>query len=454
MTEKCGRRTLVRAAAAGVAVALALSACSSSGSPGTTTSTSGPAQLTLWALRGNAPAESQALQSAVTSFNASQTAAKVTITFIPEKEYPTQVAAAGADQLPDILEVDGPTVAARLRENKLIDLSGLLSPATINNLTGPIRDEGTIGGKLYAVAQFNAGLGVYGNKKLLDAAGVKYPTSLKDDWTAEQFTTALKTLAARNTVMPGKALDAKLNYVSGGLTGEFGTFAYSPLLWSAGADLMRDGRAAGVLNSDAAVKVLQTVASWRPFVSADTDDRDFVSGKVPLSWVGHWAFPDYSKALGKDLVVLPLPDFGKGPKMGAGSWAWGVTPRSKHPKQAAAFLDYLLNDQNIAAMVAVNGGLPGTTSSLSASSLYKPGGPLALWGEAMNAAPGTACVAGTAIPDSCVAIVRPLTAGYPKVTKEFAYALDDIFKGAPAKARLDKAAEAIDTDFADHNDYR
>jgi multiple sugar transport system substrate-binding protein len=437
----------------GVAGVLTLTACWSNGSSGDASpGTSGPAELTLWAHKGNAPAEAQALQSAVNGFNTAQTAARVSIKFIGETDYPTQIAAATADQLPDILEVDGPTIPARLREKKLIDLSGLLAPATISNLTPPVKDQGTIGGKLYSVAQFNPGLGIYGNRKLLDAAGVTYPTSLKNAWTAEQFTTALTTLAAKNTVMPGKALDAKLNLH---LASEFGTYAYSPLLWSAGADLLRDGKASGALNSDAAVKSLQTVASWYPYMSADSDDRDFVSGKVPLSWVGHWTFPSYYQALGKDLVVLPLPDFGKGPKMGAGSWAWGVTPRSKHPKEAASFLDYLLNDHNIAEMVALNGGLPGTTTSMAASKLYKPGGPLALWGEAIRAGSGTTCVAGKALPDACVAVVRPLTAGYPTVTRQFFTALDAIVtKGAPAKAALDRAAEAIDVDFADHDGYQ
>ena len=38
---------------------------------------------------------------------------------------------------------------------------------------------------------FDSGLGMYGNKRLLDAAGVKYPKSLDDAWTADEFQAAL-----------------------------------------------------------------------------------------------------------------------------------------------------------------------------------------------------------------------------------------------------------------------
>jgi ABC-type glycerol-3-phosphate transport system substrate-binding protein len=447
------------AVALGMASALALAGCSSGSSggeatPGGTSSGAAAGPLTLWAHKGNAPAETQALEAAVKGFNAANPTTPVTIKFIPENDYPNTVQAASASALPDILEVDGPTMAAQVRSKRLVDLNGLLAPKTVENLTGPIKDQGTLDGKLYTVGQFNSAIGVYGNKKLLDAAGVKYPTSLADDWTAEEFTAAVKTLAAKNPKLPGKSLDLKLNYGKGGLTGEFGTFAYSPLVWSAGGDLLKDGKATGALNSEATAKVFSTVASWRSYVTPNTDDKDFASGKVALSYVGHWAYPDYSKALGADLLALPLPNFGKGPKTGAGSWSWGVTPNSKNAKAAASFVDYLLNDENVATMVATNGAPPGTKSAMATSKLYGKGGPLALWGEMASAASASECAAGTSFPDTCMAIVRPRTAGYPVVTLQFANALDAVFKGAEAKATLDKAAATIDTDFADNDGYK
>lgn len=455
------RRTLLRGAAGaltGLAV-LVVAGCSTGSNPTSpsTSAGSGAARpMSLWAHQGNAPAEAEPLQKAVTAWNAQHPEAPVTVKFIPENDYPTTLAAAPSDALPDILEVNGPTVAAEVRAKRLIEIGSLLSQGTVSNLTGSIRDQGTVAGKLFVVGQFSGAIGIYANKRLLDSAGVKYPTSLADTWTADEFTAAVKVLAERNTVLPGKSLDLKLNYNSNTLTGEFGTFAFSPLVWSAGGDLLRDGKATGVLNSPQNVDVLATVASWRPYVTANTSDTDFVDGKVALSWVGHWVYNDYRKALGSDLLALPVPDFGRGPKGGAGSWAWGITPNSATPSKAAAFLDFLLNDDNVSAMVAVNSAIPGTTSVLKTSTLYDKGAPLGLWGELATRAPGVECASGTAtpLPDGCGAVVRPRTAGYPKVTQEFANALDAAFKGADPRAVLDKAASNIDTDFADNGGYR
>lgn len=461
------RRALLSAAGTltGLVAVLSLAGCTSSpstpppnntGATGGTATSEAPKPMSLWAHQGNAPAEAEPLQKAVTAWNAQHPEAPVTVKFIPENDYPTTLAAAPPDSLPDILEVDGPTVAAQMRGKRLIEIGSLLSAGTVSNLTGSIKDQGTVDGKLYAVGQFSGAIGVYANKKLLDAAGVKYPTSLSDTWTADEFTTAVKILAEKNTTLPGKSLDLKLNYNSGTLTGEFGTFAFSPLLWSAGGDLLRDGKATDVLNSPENVDVLATVASWRPYVTPNGSDKDFVEGKVALSWVGHWVYNDYAKALGDDLLALPLPDFGHGPKGGAGSWAWGVTPNSATPSKAAAFLDFLLNDENVSAIVAVNSAIPGTASVLATSTLYGKDAPLRLWGELAAGAPGTECASGTAtaLADACGAVVRPRTAGYPKVTQEFANALDAAFKGGDPRATLDKAASNIDTDFADNDGYR
>src|SRR5213079_3011918 len=113
---------------------------------------------------------------------------------------------------------------------------------------------------------------------------------------------------------------------------------------------------------------------------ANTDANAFTNGRVALSWVGHWMYPTYSKALGNDLVTLPLPSFGEaGAKTGMGSWGWGVSTSSKNGKAAGKFLDYLTSDKIVSAYTTADGAPPATNSVLTTSSLYKDGGPLHLF---------------------------------------------------------------------------
>jgi ABC-type glycerol-3-phosphate transport system substrate-binding protein len=442
-TSRRNRRT----ACTGLALVLplaALAACGGgSGGNASAEAGSGKGTISVWAHQGQ-KSEDTALQSAVTSFNSSQDKIKVELKLIPGNDYTKTITATDASKLPDVMEFDGPTMANFVYNKKLAPIDSYVSAKTMSNATAASKAQGEIDGKHYGLGMYDSGLGIYGNKKLLDAAGVKYPTGLSDDWTAGQFTAALKALKAKDS--DGRTLDLQ---ESGGYANEWGTYGFAPIVWSAGGSLLKDGKAAGALDTPAVVSALKTFQSWKTYVDPNTDGNAFAKGRVALSWVGHWMYPAYSKALGNDLVALPLPDFGNGPKTGQGSWAWGIGAGSKNGKAAGAFLDYLMNDTNVTAMTTANGAPPATKTALAASPLYKQGGPLRLFADQLAKPCGD-----SDITKSCVAVTRPVTAGYPTVTAKFSDALNSIYGGADPKSALEKAARAIDQDFSDNAGYK
>ena len=357
-------------------------ACGGEG-PGHYARGDGTGTITIWSHQGQV-GEVAALEQAVADFNTSQTAIHAKLQFIPEADYPKTIAVTKPSALPDVLEFDGTLTSTLVYSYKLAPLDGLVSQATIANQIDSVKAENTYpgDGKLYGVAMFDSGLGIYGNKKLLDAAGVHYPTSLGDDWTADQFQAALATLAAKDP--DGKVLDIKENY-----GGEWPTYGFLPVVYSAGAVVIENNRAEGSLNTPRVVKAVTQFAGWRKYVDANTDDKAFINGRVALSWVGHWLYNDYEKALGSNLVVLPLPNFGDGPKSGQGSLSWGISARSKHAAAAAKFLDFLMSDGPVTRMTDANAAPPGTKTVTAKSALYKPGGPLQLFAQQLAETCGT-----------------------------------------------------------------
>jgi ABC-type glycerol-3-phosphate transport system substrate-binding protein len=436
-----------RTACTGVALVLplaALTACGGgSGTDSSAAAGSGKGAISVWAHQGQT-SENTALQNAVKSFNSSQGKIKVELKLIPGNDYTKTITATDASKLPDVMEFDGPTMANFVYNKKLAPIDDYVSVRTLANATDAGKAQGEINGKHYGLGMYDSGLGIYGNKKLLAAAGVEYPTSLSDDWTAQEFTDALKALKAKDS--DGKVLDLQEN---SGYANEWGTYGFAPIVWSAGGSLLKNGKAEGALDTPAVVSAMKTFQSWKTYVDPNTDSNAFAKGRVALSWVGHWMYPAYSKALGGDLVVLPLPDFGNGAKTGQGSWAWGIGAGSRNGKAAGAFLDYLLNDTNVAAMTTANGAPPATKSALAKSDLYKQGGPLQLYADQLAKSCGD-----TRIGTSCVAVTRPVTAGYPTVTAKFSSALSSIYGGADPKSTLEKAARAIDQDFSDNAGYK
>jgi multiple sugar transport system substrate-binding protein len=437
---------LRRTASTGLALVLplaALAACGGGGgSDASAEAGSGEGTISVWAHQGQ-KSEAAALQNAVKSFNSSQDRIKVELKLIPETDYTKTITATDASELPDVLEFDGPTMANFVYNKKLAAVDDFVSAKTLSNATDASKAQGEIAGKHYGLGMFDSGLGMYGSKKLLDAAGVKYPKGVDDAWTADEFDAALKALKAKDS--DGKVLDIQ---EGNGLANEWGTYGFAPIVWSAGGGLLKDGKAQGALDSPAAVSALKTFQSWKGTVDPNTDGNAFAKGRVALSWVGHWMYPAYSEALGDDLVVLPLPDFGDGPKTGQGSWSWGIGADSKNAKAAGAFMDFLLDDANVTAMTKANGAPPATKSALAASELYKQGGPLQLFADQLAKPCGDSDIS-----KSCVAVTRPVTAGYPVVTEKFSQALNAIYGGSDPKDALSKAARAIDRDFSDNAGY-
>jgi multiple sugar transport system substrate-binding protein len=436
-----------RSAGTGLALVLplvALAACGGGG--GTDTSAeagSGQGTISVWAHQGQKN-EAAALQNAVKSFNSSQSDIKVDLKLIPENDYTKTITATDAAKLPDVMEFDGPTMANFVYNKKLAPIDTYVSSKTMDNATPASKAQGEIDGEHYGLGMFDSGLGIYGNKKLLDAAGVTYPKGLSDGWTATEFTAALKALKAKDS--DGKTLDLQ---ESGGYANEWGTYGFAPVVWSAGGSLLKDGKAEGALDTPAVVSAMKTFQSWKTYVDPNTDGNAFAKGRVALSWVGHWMYPAYSEALGDDLVVLPLPDFGNGPKTGQGSWAWGIGADTKNAKASGTFLDYLLNDTNVSAMTTANGAVPATKTALAKSELYQQGGPLQLFADQLAKPCGD-----TDITKSCVAVTRPVTAGYPVITSKFSEALNSVYGGADPKSALEKAARGIDQDFSDNAGYQ
>ena len=442
MVGRSGRRAACWRVALVLPVAT-LTACGAGSGASAGHAGSSSTKISIWAHNGQA-SENKALQAAVSSFNSSQSAIQASLKLVPADTYTRTVTATSASDLPDVLEFDGPTMANFVFNKKLRPITPYVSSGTVGNATSAIKSQGTYGGKLYGLGMYDSALGLYGNKKLLDAAGVDYPKNLGDDWTADQFYADLQKLAAKDS--DHKVLDIQ---ESTGLGTEWGTFGFSPILWSAGGKLIENNKATGVMNSPAAVSAFTKFQSWKRYIDPNTDGNAMTSGRVALSWVGHWLYPDYSKALGSDLVVMPLPDFGNGPKTGQGSWAWGIGAKTDKGQAAGTFLNFLLDDKNVKAMTDANGAPPGTKSVLATSTLYRSGGPLQLFAQQLDKPCGD-----SDITKSCVAVTRPVTPGYPVITTQFGSAVNSIYGGADPNSALTKAAKAIDQDYADNDDYQ
>lgn len=262
-------------------------------------------ELSVWAHAGR-ESERVTLEVQLRRFEARHPDVRVRLTFIPEGAYNGQVqAAALAGRLPDVLELDGPYLYSHAWQAGLRPLDELLPAAVREDLLPSLVAQGTWRGRLYGIGMFDSGLGLWADRRALTRAGVRIPTGPEEAWDATEFRQVLADLARH--APDGRVLDLKLNY-----TDEWFTYAFSPLIQSAGADLVHRNEgvgASGILDSPAAVRAMAEAQQWiaSGYVDPNLDDAAFVQGRVALAWGGHWNHPAYRAALGDDLLLLPLP---------------------------------------------------------------------------------------------------------------------------------------------------
>ena len=411
-----GNSRRVRFAGAAVATGLlaaALAGCSSGGSSteGDTGASADVGAATgtikVWAQQGQ-EGEVKAIQDQVKAFNESQSDITVELQLLPQGTYDQTLQTTKAEDLPDAFEFGGETMAALVYAGKLREVTGVVSQEVLDNEISSVVAQNTYpgDGKQYAVSQYDSGLALYGNKKLLDDAGVAYPTTIDQAWTFQQFADAVKALAGKDK--DGKSLSIMEKYA-----GQWPGYAFTPIVSSAGYPLVgADGKAEGNLNTPAVATALTQFATLRHYADANTDDMAFQTGHVALAWVGHWMYNTYAEALGYDLVLIPLPNWGNGTKTGQGSHSWAISSTSKSAAAAGKFLDWVMADPAIKQVTDSNGAPPGTTSVTASSKLYAPGGALQLYADQL----AKSCGSNPPTPE-CVTVPRTISAAWPVIRR-------------------------------------
>lgn len=394
-------------------------------------------ELSLWYHgAGSANAEERLVNELVAEFNASQSDYVVALETFPQLAYNDAVGAAAlANELPDILDVDGPVMPNWAWAGYMRPL-GIDAGKLEGFLPGPI---GTWNGEIYSVGLWDAAVAMITRRSTLETYGIRVP-SLEAPWTGDEFMAALETIKASGDFE--YPLDLGMAWA-----GEWYPYAFSPFLQSFGGDIVDRSdyqSAEGVLNGDAAIEFGEWWQSlfdqgYAPGTSQDAADREtgLINGTYAIQWNGNWAAPQIVEAFGDDVLFLPAPDFGNGPKIGAASWQFGVSATSENPDGARAFIEFAIQDSWLTAFSDGTGLIPPTVSAAQETEFYQEGGALEEFYGLSQAQ----------------AVLRPVTPGYIVQAKVFEKALADIANGADVADALDAAVDEIEQDIERNNGY-
>jgi multiple sugar transport system substrate-binding protein len=428
------RKPLLSILVVTAASALALTACgrAGEGGGGGGGDGDGPAELTLWTHSAGNPAELEVYEQIITDFNESQDEFEVVEESFPQGAYnDAVVAAAAAQDLPCLLDMDGPIVPnwAWAGYIQPLDLPTEITDALLPTAIGTYKDE------IYSAGYWDAALAVFARKSVLEENGIRIPTT-DQPWTIDEFDAALVTLQ-------GAGFDPPLD-IGAEDTGEWWAYAYSPMLQSAGGDLIdRDSylTADGALNGPEAVEFFTWFQSAfdRGLTSngGAVGNDEFNNGDVALSYTGVWNAQGSIDAVGDDLLILPPPDFGQGPKIGGASWQWGISSSCENADGARQYLEFSFKPEYVTAFSDKQIVIPATEESVEASANFAEGAPLRPFLEFSEQ----------------YAVLRPPTPAYPVISSTFEKAAKDVMNGGDIQATLDQAVQEIDTNIESNDNY-
>ncbi|CAM4087363.1 sugar ABC transporter substrate-binding protein [Paenibacillus alkaliterrae] len=319
--------------------------------------------LTFWRNSGN-NAENTAYEQLTAAFMKKHPTIKIEMTPFPYSDYDTKLrTSVAAGNPPDIMAVDAPNLASYAQAGALIPLTehfkkdGNLEDIPLTTIEGY-----TYKNDIYLAPMTESSIAMFYNKKMFEAAGIPLPSRNPDEaWTWGQvLEAAVKINDPANGIY---GIDPAQGFQNAGATAYF----KYPIIWQFGGDVMNaEGTTArGFLDSPETKRALTfytelftkyKVASFEYPVDA------FPNRKLGITIDGTWTlshiaekFPDFK--LGEDFDVAPLPK-GSRQAVANGSWALGISTKSKHPEEAWLFVNWMTGYEGLKLYSSVTKDIP------------------------------------------------------------------------------------------------
>ena len=338
-------------------VALVLSACGGGEGGGGSDVPDDGSQLTMW-VRSGGPGELAA--TLVDAYNASHEN-QIELTAVPADNYQQVVgAAAGSDELPDLLAADVVFSPNYVEQGLLLDITDRIEGLEFVDTLSKAQSEAAsdADGNLYgAPFSIDSSFIAY-NKDLYAAAGLDPETPPTD----------FEELYAHAEAVRGIGGDTYGYYWPGNCAG-CNAFTLMPMLAAAGQPPVVAGEPVD-LDSEAMAAVLELhqqmysndiMSPASAQESGATWTADFLAGTVGIIPIGQFIIPELADAdFDWGYAALPAPD-GSATSTFVGGDVLGITAGSEYPEQAWDFINWSLQEEAQVEVLAKSGYLPSRT---------------------------------------------------------------------------------------------
>jgi len=329
-----------------------LSACGGDASPSASSSQPVTLRYGIWD-KNQAPA----MQQIITEFKKTHPNIDVKIEVTPSKDrqYWTKLeTAATGGSAPDVFWMNGPNFIKYASNGIIAPIDDQISAdkVDLNNYPSSLVALYTYNGKHYALPKDFDTIGLWYNKTLFDAAGVKYPDDTWD-WSKLQDAARKLTNASKGVWGIAAAMDSQQNF-------------YNTIYQNGGYVISDDKKSSGYDKPESigGLKVWTDMVQnkWSPTQAQMTDTDPsvlFEAGKVAMYYGGSWNAIEFAQnSYTKDKVdVAVLP---QGKKRATVIHGLGnvINASTKYPKEAWEFVNFLGSQQAAEIQAATGTVIP------------------------------------------------------------------------------------------------
>lgn len=394
----------------------------------------GEQYLSIWVHSIEETDEGQCYKESVEAFNREYNGRYFAdIEFIPRNDsgggYSDKInASVMSGDLPDVLTVDGPNIAA-YAANGIIQPLAELTQEQRSVYLESILDQGTYDGRLYALGAMESSVGLYYNKAILREAGVEVPDA-DHPWTFSQFLEVLEKVRPVTSRLNGYAIDLTFP------VGEATIYYYAPFFWSNGGDFVDETglNAEGVFNSDENLETLEYFKKIleEGYMSPVKITDLFESGRAAFKFDGAWevntiytSYPDVELGVAP-YVVSDRWDGGR--YTPTGSWAFAASSRTEHIEGATELVRWMSGVESGKLLWEKSRNFPSTYEAFESSPLFEEDENYKMLYHQL----------------SNYGHPRSKTPVYPQVSSSVQEVLENVvLTGKDGKAELDKSIERI-----------
>ncbi len=355
------------------------------------------------------------------------------IEFIPRNDsgggYSDKInASVMSGDLPDVLTVDGPNIAA-YASNGIIQPLAELTEEEKGIYLESIIDQGTYNDKLYALGAMESSVGLYYNKEILKEAGIEVPAE-GHPWTYSEFLDVLEKVKPVVEKKKGYAVDMTFP------VGETTIYFYAPFFWSNGGNLVDDTglNVDGVLNTKENAETIEYFKTLldKGYMSKVPVENLFESGRAAFKFDGAWevnniynSYPDFQLGVAPYVVG---DRWDKGRYTPTGSWAYAASTKTENIEGATELVKWMSGVESGTLLWEKAKCFPSTYQAFESIDIFRTDENYrALYNQL-----------------SSYGHPRPKTPVYPQVSTSFQQVMENcVLTGEEPEAELDKAIERI-----------